>query len=75
MSCLPKRASQWYNLFNDLASVDRRDGRRSRTKRREGMLVDFGFSEEPDPLRETCRQFLEEEAPMQKLRELGEAGR
>jgi hypothetical protein len=39
------------------------------------MLVDFGFSEEPDPLRETCRQFLEEEAPMQKLRELGEAGR
>ena len=37
--------------------------------------MDFGFSEEQDMLRTTCRQFLEEEAPMGKVREMGEAGR
>jgi len=37
--------------------------------------MDFGFSEEQDMLRETCRQFLEQEVPLLRVRELGEAGR
>ena len=37
--------------------------------------MNFGFSEEQEMLRDTCRQFLSERAPMQKVREMGEAGR
>ncbi len=37
--------------------------------------MDFGFNEEQDMLRETCRQFLNREAPMLRVREMGEAGR
>ena len=37
--------------------------------------MNFGFSEEQEMLRDTCRQFLSERAPMQKVRAMGEAGR
>jgi hypothetical protein len=36
--------------------------------------MDLGFSQAPDKLRETCRQFLEEEVPMLKVL-MGEASR
>ena len=37
--------------------------------------MDFGFNEEQDMLRDTCRQFLEQEAPLARMREMGENGR
>lgn len=37
--------------------------------------MDFAFDEEQDMLRESCRQFLSQEAPMLRVREMGEAGR
>ncbi len=37
--------------------------------------MDFGFSEEQEMLRETCRHFLAERSPMLKVREMGEVGR
>lgn len=36
--------------------------------------MDFGFSEEQQMLRESCQQFLSQEAPMLRVREMGEAG-
>lgn len=36
--------------------------------------MDVGFREEEDLLRATCRQFLEEEAPIREVREVGEMG-
>jgi alkylation response protein AidB-like acyl-CoA dehydrogenase len=37
--------------------------------------MDFGFSEEQDLLRESCRQFLSQEVPFSRVRELAEAER
>ena len=36
--------------------------------------MDFAFNEEQEMLRESCRQFLNQEAPMLRVREMGEAG-
>ncbi len=37
--------------------------------------MDFGFSEEQEMLRGTCRKFLEEQVPIERARTLGESGR
>lgn len=37
--------------------------------------MDFGFNEEQEMLRDSCRQFLAERSPMQKVREMGAAER
>ena len=36
--------------------------------------MDFGFSEEQEMLRETCQQFLSQEIPLLRVREIAEAG-